>query len=88
MFAWRKVANENRKKMRVLSGLEGRDVILGVSRGFGRVEFIVPRQDQLRVEDAAGKSVVLAGEKQRRIILEQIRWIEDPLTGTRYDGPW
>lgn len=75
-----------REKLEVLSRFDGRDVVLWLSFG-GRVQGIVPRKGRLSVGDN-GSSVVLAGEKDRLVFLEQIRWIEDPTTGTRYGDRW
>lgn len=84
----RGIASSNSEKMSVLSQLDGMEVILGLNGPRGR-DLIVPRRGQLHVEDAAGRSVVLADEKKERVIhLGQIRWIEDPLTGTRHGGRW
>jgi hypothetical protein len=89
VFGRRGVGTSNRKKMQVLSGLDKQEVILGAIGRSGRSELIVPRRGQLQVDDTTGRTVVLTGERKDRLIfLEQIRWIEDPLTGMRHGGRW
>ncbi len=76
----RMVVSTDNEKLRVLSGFDGQDVVLGVNGRGGRIEFIQPCAGRLHVGDTDGESVVLSGTKDRLILLGQIRWIEDPRT--------
>ncbi len=77
MFGRRMATSTNSEKLRILSAFDGADVVLGVARG-GQVEFIVARRGRLHVDATDRKGVVLSG---RRIVLGQIRWIEDATLG-------
>jgi hypothetical protein len=79
--------SSNRKKLEVLSALDGQDVILWLSFG-GSVHAVVPRRGRLNMADGDRSSVVLVGDKDRLVFLDQIRWIEDPKTGNRFGDRW
>ena len=85
VFGRRLVANNNREKLQVLSALEGQEVLLGISGLGGHTQLIVQRKGRVHVD---GSSVVLSGARDRVIPLGQIRWVEDPLTGTRHGNRW
>jgi hypothetical protein len=82
----RLVQRTRREKMEILWKLDGQEVVLGLSFG-GQVHVISPRRGRLTVGHS-GSSVVLSDEKDRLVFLEQIRWIEDPRTGTRFGDGW
>jgi len=84
VFGRRIAGSTDSEKLRILSAFDGADVVLGVARG-GQVEFIVAQRGRLHVDATDSKGVVLSG---RRIVLGQIRWIEDPHTGTRVGDRW
>ena len=87
LTAGRRLAQRTkRQKMEILSKLDGQEVVLGLSIG-GQSQVIWPRRGLLTVGHT-GSSVILSGEKDRLVFLEQIRWIEDPRTGTRFGDRW
>lgn len=85
VYGRRLVAVTRTEKLTVLSRFEGQDVILGVS-GLGvHGQLVLERRGQLHVES---DGVVLSSEKERRVLLGQIRWLVDPRTGVRYGRGW
>ena len=85
VYGRRLVAVTGTEKVTVLSRFEGQEVILGVSGLVVHGQLVLERRGQLRVES---DGVVLSGEKERRVLLGQIRWLVDPRTGVRYGRGW